>query len=65
MALGVQVERAGGKIAVPKTTIGGGFGSFALFMDPEGRSGARTGLLPGGLAPREVVGKSQGQEGRQ
>jgi len=31
-----QVEAAGGKIALPKTPIGGDIGFFARFLDPEG-----------------------------
>jgi uncharacterized protein len=31
-----RVEAAGGKIVVPKTDIGGGFGFFAHFIDTEG-----------------------------
>ncbi len=31
-----RVEGAGGKIAVPKTEIGNGFGFFAHFVDTEG-----------------------------
>ena len=31
-----RVEGAGGKIAVPKTDIGSGFGFFAHFIDTEG-----------------------------
>jgi predicted enzyme related to lactoylglutathione lyase len=31
-----RVERAGGKIAVPKTEIGNDFGFFAHFIDSEG-----------------------------
>ena len=31
-----RVERAGGKIAIPRTEIGGGHGYFAHILDPEG-----------------------------
>jgi predicted enzyme related to lactoylglutathione lyase len=31
-----RVEPAGGKVAVPKTDIGNGFGHFAHFVDTEG-----------------------------
>jgi len=31
-----RVEQAGGKVAIPKTEIGNGFGFFAHFVDTEG-----------------------------
>lgn len=31
-----RVENAGGKVILPKTDIGSGFGFFALFIDTEG-----------------------------
>jgi uncharacterized protein len=31
-----RIEKAGGKILLPKTDIGSGFGYFALFIDTEG-----------------------------
>lgn len=31
-----KVEKAGGKVILPKTDIGSGFGFFALFIDTEG-----------------------------
>jgi len=31
-----RIEKAGGKVILPKTEIGSGFGCFALFTDTEG-----------------------------
>ena len=31
-----QIERAGGKVLEKKTAIGGGFGHYAVFIDPNG-----------------------------
>jgi predicted enzyme related to lactoylglutathione lyase len=60
-----RIERAGGKIVVPKTTIGGGFGSFAFFTYPEGMIWGLYESTPRPASPRKTSsGRAKAKKGR-
>jgi predicted enzyme related to lactoylglutathione lyase len=60
-----RIERAGGKIVVPKTEVGGGFGSFAFFTYPEGMIWGLYEATPRPAATkRKPSRKSKGTKGR-